>query len=524
MAFDAHFIDGFDAYGDNGRTISLTSFISSVAAANGGPVGWTSAASSTGSALDFFVVDDSLVGPGLALRLRNGGGTSSFSVSRTLTGNFARCIGTMALKSDLVKSWGFQFLDGATAQLTMEVQKTGNYAVRRGGLTGIVLATSSEATAANSAHHLTWDIGFNGTTGYFEVYLDSVLMANLDLSSQDTTISANDFFNRFTILSEAQSGVSDLTIDHMDLWLYTAMGGGDAPPLTNPLVETQFPTSDNQTQWTFGAGVLGETELQDSTSIAGAANVLRLRKFTPEVDATLDSVSIIPAASSGTAKFKGVAYADSAGVPGSLLSSGTEVVACTANTRLNLNLVTPQALTAGTPVWIGYITDISVVIGRENSGTSGFSAANTYASGAPGTAPTMTASQPSFLIYGKVSGVSGDNWSSVNQNPGSGSLSFISSATVNNEDLYAFSALSSTPQTIYHVVVCGLLQRSDAGARTVDFRTKSSATTSSGADTGITPATTQAWNGSTFVADPNTGSPFLPANLNAALSGLLLAS
>jgi len=64
-------------------------------------------------------------------------------------------------------------------------------------------------------------------------------------------------------------------------------------------------------------------------------------------------VAIVPGATSGTAKFKAVAYADSAGAPGSLLSSGTEVVGCTSGSTLTGALITPQSLTAGTPCWIG---------------------------------------------------------------------------------------------------------------------------------------------------------------------------
>jgi len=71
---------------------------------------------------------------------------------------------------------------------------------------------------------------------------------------------------------------------------------------------------------------------------------------------------LVSSATSGTAKFKAVVYADSAGAPGSLLSSGTEVVGCTSGSTLTGALITPQSLTAGTPCWIGFITDTSVVL------------------------------------------------------------------------------------------------------------------------------------------------------------------
>ncbi len=132
-----------------------------------------------------------------------------------------------------------------------------------------------------------------------------------------------------------------------------------------------------------------------------------------------------PGATSETAKFKAVAYADSTGAPGSLLSSGTEVVGCTSGSTLTGALVTPQSLTAGTPCWIGFITDTSVILQQADSGTSGYKASNTYASGAPGTAPAMTGGQASWLLYGNVSGITGHNWLELDNNPALGDLSSV---------------------------------------------------------------------------------------------------
>lgn len=59
---------------------------------------------------------------------------------------------------------------------------------------------------------------------------------------------------------------------------------------------------------------------------------------------------------------------------------------------------------------------------------------------------------------------------------------------------------------------------------TLDFRTKSGGTTSSGGTTGIGPGETYEWRGSFFPVDPNTGVAWTASGLNAATSGMKIAS
>jgi hypothetical protein len=156
---------------------------------------------------------------------------------------------------------------------------------------------------------------------------------------------------------------------------------------------------------------------------------------------------------------------------------------------------------------------------QSDGGLLGYRAANTYASGAPGTAPAMTSGQASWMLWGNVSGVSGANYAEVNQQPPPGALSYVFDATVNHEDLYNFGALSTTPAFIYAVAVKAYAQKSDAGAKTVSMRMKSGSTDSGGTATGQTPATTYGWLTSVFSTDPNTSAAWTGANLNAATAG-----
>jgi hypothetical protein len=188
------------------------------------------------------------------------------------------------------------------------------------------------------------------------------------------------------------------------------------------------------------------------------------------------------------------------------MSSGTQVTGVTSATTATLPLTTPQSLSAGTQYWLGFINDTSVALQESYGGNVGYRAANTYASGAPSTAPAMTSAQASYLLWGNVSGVSGANYYEVNQQPPPGALSYVFDATVNHEDLYNFGALSSSPANVYVVAVKGYIQKSDAGAKTISLRMKSS-TTDSGGSTTADARDDLRLDDPIFATDPNGGSP-----------------
>lgn len=317
-----------------------------------------------------------------------------------------------------------------------------------------------------------------------------------------------------------------MIVDHEYDRFYISSGGVDTPLLYNPIIETQFAASDAAVQFTPTAGVLGQDYSATTNTNAPGANQIFLRKFTPIVNCTLASVSILPGATSAGAKFKAVVYADSAGVPnGAPLSSGTEVVGTTSGTLLTGALVTPQALTAGTPYWIGFITDTSVVLNEVDTTITGAKAANTYTSGAP-TTPSMTTGQASWIIFGNCTSPAA-NWAQVNNgfsNPPLGDLSYNADATVGHADRFNFPALSVNSQNIATVAVKGYAKRSDAGARTIDLITKSNTTTSTGSAPGQAPATSYGWMVSYFDTDPNGAIAWTKTAVDAATSGYDIAS
>lgn len=508
---DYEFTDGFDKYGRPGST-GVAGRVTSGE--------WTSYNANNATSMSIVA---GLSATGQALRLTCDG--ASGELIKTVPGNYREFVGgaTFHFNSFAATQLLHSFWDIGTLQMSLTVETDGTIGFRRGGTTfatgSTLVAHSAESVTSGSTHVIEWSVTIDNSSGVVKVWIDGVL-TTLNLTSQDTQTSANNYANRVGFAPPFSNGAT-IDADHLYefFWLTPA---GRTPLLTNPVIETQFPNADVQKQWSFGAAVLGEA-YTDGTAITGSANKLFLRPFTPDAGGTIQSVAMIPLTTSAGAKFKAVIYADSAGAPGSLLSSGTEVVGSTSGTALVGALTTPQTLTAGTKVWIGFITDAAVNMSRVDSGTLGYTASNTYASGAPGTAPTMTASQTSYMFYGIVTGVT-TAWQQVDNNPPLGDLSFNYSATVGQEDLLGFPGLVNNPQTIHLMAVKTNVARTDSGARTIDLRTKSSSVTSSGSITGISPATAYGWVASYFDVDPNTSAAWAATALNSASSGLKIAS
>lgn len=515
---DFAYIDGFDHYSDKGDgTIDVGSLLTRE---------WTSLSPSTPGAL----LVTALSGPAAGAALRLSGTNGYFAVRKSVPGNYARNIGGVTIKIPTItgnagNAVSVALYDSTTAQLSINVNWiTGTISVRRGDGGATIIATSTEAISAGSTFVLEWDITIHNTTGIIKVYLNGVICTALNLTGQNTRVSANNFYNGVSIgMYGIDNGSRNADFDHFYSYCYTASGGSETPLLNAPVIETQVGTSDDTAQFTAQAGVLGKDYRTTTATNAPGAGQLVLMKYTPEVNATLQSVALVPAATSAAAKFKAVLYSDSAGSPNALVATGTEVTGCTSGTTLTMPFGSGQALTGGTAYWIGYITDTSVAIQQYDSTTNlGQKKANTYASGAPNPAGAMTAGQPTWEIWGNMTGPAANY---AQENKGEPTLNeYNQSSTVSQKDMFNFPALTITPSSIAMVAVKVAGVKSDGGARTINLPTKSGASTGNGTNAGISPGISLAYLTSNFFTDPNTSAAWTAANLNAAKSGYEIAS
>ena len=494
------FLEGFDKYG--GANSNNTSVAALLTAGE-----WNSA----GAALNI-VAPLSATGNALSFVSQNN------ALSKTLAASYGRLIGGFRFSSNLGGFAGIQFNDAGTAQASIAVTSSGVFIVRNGAISsGTILGTSTVSVSANSTHYLEFDITFGNAAAY-QVWLDGVSI--LGPASGDTTTTANNTANGIS-LSVGTGAVWAVTVD--DFYLFDATGTtNNAALLTSPRIETTFPASDSAVQFAFGAGILGSSVPVVTSTSGGTANFLTLRRFIPSVACTLNSISTVVSGASVTANFRGVVYADSAGVAGALLSSGTTVTGNAANVPVILPLITPQNLVAGTAYWLGWMTDTNGSTVVSDGLSQVYRVAATFSSGAPATAGVMTVST-SYMIWGNLTGISVNSYE-VSQRPPVGQYSYVYDSTVAHEDLYTFAPLTTSPNVIHSVAVKAYTQKSDSGTRTVSMRTKSGATDSGGSLTGQVQGTTFGWLGSYFPVDPNTSAAWIPANLDAATSGFRIDS
>lgn len=496
------FADGFDQYGPTGSVDFSSTNTAGI---------WTT------------VTGGSLVAPitlatGSAMRVGGGGSL----VSSTFTA-VSRIAGSIRLRTNTAATTAAVTVrNGATAAFTIDVSEANGIRLRTGGTGGSVISTGG-SYVSSTAVVVSFDITIGASASY-SVSMDGSVWLTGTGNTGNGQASVN------TVVISSASSDSDFD----DLVLFDpAQAGYDSGCLTNNVVvETQFPNGDSQTQFTNdgdlviadGVAQTGIVRLTGTTNAPGAGQLYVL-KIVPNISRTINSVSMIPSATSAGAKFKAVIYSDSSGAPNALLSDGNEVVGAVSGTTLTSSLVTPQSLTAGTAYWIGFYTDTSVTVRKyDNTTALGQKKANTYGSGAPATLSGMTTGQATWLIWGNCTG-SAVNWVAISRNPPPGiATDQVHSSTVSQEDLFTFPALSLTADAIYTGVVLGFVSKSDAGARTVSFNMKSSSSDSTGSSSSQALLTTKRWQVSFYENDPATSAAWLQSAADSAVSGYSVAS
>jgi len=447
------------------------------------------------------------------------------ALNKTFTSNLTKAVGNCCINYATFGNSTIQFirfLDGTTLQAAIGLDTSGHVLVMN--KSGTVIGTSSSVNTVNTVHYIAWEIQVGNASGTYKVWVDGTLVINGSGGAFNGT--ANAYYNVMTLCAGVTAAASVvLAIDH----LIIDDGNGSAITSINPVIETDFPTSDSSVQFTNSAYAFGQWNgLNVTTTGAPGANTLFLRKYTaPTGGATLNSVSCVPQATSASAKFKAVLYADSAGSPAGLTATGTEVVGTTTGVALTGPFSAGQTLVAGTVYWIGFITDTSVILQANDaaSPSSGWSKSNTYGSGAPNPAGAAgSTTNTDWAIWGNCTGVTGNYQTEAEMHSLGlwGDFAYVSDNTVNHEDLYGFGALAANPSTILVVAVKAFMRDNDAGARTVTLNMKSS-TTDTGSS-GVNPTTTYGWFTGFFTTDPNGGGAWGTSGLNAATSGFKITA
>jgi hypothetical protein len=506
------FIDGFDKYGPVGNSSNngnLSSLIN---------LDWS---------FNYFgaflgSIANGLSSTGTALAFNPNNGNSFWGIGLNLSTSYTRLIGGFRMQTAHVSDCIFQFLNNGNPMCAIHVDTSGVLHLETGGAafnssysgTGIA---SGGSIGSGVTTYVEFDITF-GSSGAYQIWLNGISLFSGTGNTANGQASCNE------IGFGAIHGNTTLAFVVDDFYLFSSSGTTNNAVLnTNPRIETQYPTGDFQTQFSAYTALLGTSYSITTNTNAPGANTIFMRRYQAQVAMTLNSVSCVPEASNGTANFKAVVYNDSSGSPsGAALAVGGQVTGTTSGTTLTSTFSSGVSLTSGNYYWIGFITDTSVVLQETDTTSAGYSASNTYTSGAP-TSPTMTPSQPSWNIWGNCSSYTVNHWAEA-QNPNAGDLSAIQSSTAGNEDLYSYPALTTNPVNIYTMAVKCCARLSTSGTRTIDCRVSSSGTDSAGSNPGQTPTGSYAFKDSYFDTDPHTSAAWTTSGVNAAYAGPKCAS
>ncbi|MGH7239053.1 MAG: hypothetical protein ACREHG_03195, partial [Candidatus Saccharimonadales bacterium] len=174
-------------------------------------------------------------------------------ISRTLAKGYSRLIGGVRFNSSLLSDTSqIVFSDSNTAQCSLTIQPTSGFITINEGFAGTILQQSTASVAGNTTHYLEWDITFGiGVYGGWTVWLDGVqITAGTGTTQQSVNASAN----------MLQLHTYGPTISFDDLYLFddTTLFNNTAL-LSNPIVITQQPIGDEQTQFANNGNVVGYT-------------------------------------------------------------------------------------------------------------------------------------------------------------------------------------------------------------------------------------------------------------------------
>jgi hypothetical protein len=422
---------------------------------------------------------------------------------------------TVALSGTNPGTW-LTLSDGATAQCSVVFRSDGAILLTAGASNGTTLATYTSAiTAINTWYGFEIEVVVSNTAGSMTVRKNGNPSNDFaSATNLDTAQTANNYANRLGL----GNGQTSLTQQVDDL-----LWRSDASSMSwvgDVRCYTRMPVSDASVQWTPSGAVVPMAAFPGSTnaSVGFGANAFYL-PFTPPCDGTIASLSL-QCVAAATANFKCSLYASAAGAPTTVLGSANIV------TNPGIGTVT---FTFSTPVTVSRgVTYYAAFRGDASSGAWAYS---TTAPAGGYVTFTSTVTYAAFPVANPSGLTTGNNYlTTVNITPTAAvnapmvadtmqdaAVTYVSSSTVGQTDLYGIAPISGTPTGIIAVTTRALVQKSDAGTRNVALRLRSGATDVTGTSTALN--TSWGWIFRTDTTDPATGAAWTPTGVNNLIIG-----
>lgn len=241
MAFEIDFIEGFDAYGDDVGALGDRWIVENTTKTYPSS---TTHRGASGSSL--FLVGYSL-SPAITMSLKKS--------YRCVVAGFAIRYRSDATAPGSNDEGPLCLMSGATKMITLALEESGLFTLRRGSQGGVILATGTSTLLSDVWYYLELKVFIDDTLGAFEFKIDGV--TEFSGSSVDTNASATvDSVNRTAFF------VPDITNSLYDFWVDDVYLNGDTTTNTaggflgDTRVTVLRPDADGTyEQWTLSTGV-----------------------------------------------------------------------------------------------------------------------------------------------------------------------------------------------------------------------------------------------------------------------------
>lgn len=427
--------------------------------------------------------------------------------------NYAQLIGGIRFQSDLTGASYIRFQDTSFAQCSIAINTDGTLALNRATSSSVIATTGAGVIVAGVTHYLEWNIVF-GSSASYTIYLDGISVLS---GTGDTIETANSYATIINILG------------NNCIWddFYVVINDGlhtTAPLLTNPQIITNSPTGDQQTQMNNNGNILGYDTFIYEYQGSFPNDQLTLMEVIAPVNCSISSLSFKPNTSYPSGNYVPVLYGQSGLFPGSLLATGYPALGAVANVNLHLVFSSPYSLIAGTNYYIGVLTDTTTTGYCYSSGAIGLTAVNSFTSGAPSSAPSMSIGQAIPALCGICSGAS-TNWESLNTYPTNDQFNSVIGTSAGVGDYYTFPPLPIEVNKIYCVASRSHLSVLNGGSKTVENRILSSGGTYFYNTPDITVSGSDpSWKSLWAEADPATGTVWTSTGVGNAYCGITIIS
>ncbi|MEI8032783.1 MAG: hypothetical protein WCH05_05525 [Chlorobiaceae bacterium] len=235
-------------------------------------------------------------------------------------------------------------------------------------------------------------------------------------------------------------------------------------------------------------------------------------------DCTLQSITMTVQTAVAGIHIRPVVYTEdplNTNQPLTLHARGDETTGLAAGVNVIPFGSTAPTLAKGTKYWIGFIADAAFSMMGTTVTSPWFYNSATYPT-APTTfswsGATSSSSNSPMIDYT----ITATNYGEV-QEDDADTVTYNSTSTLNNQDLFGVGPSMSTGVTVYAVQVTGSYKKDDANTRSVANLIKSSTTQVQGSDMALN--ADYKYQGDLFVLNPATSSEWSAAEVNAAKIG-----